>query len=273
MLFLTLLFAAVLPTSLSTDVISTNGVLDPVKDFYNKKILEAAVQSLKPLTKVMVQHTSIELKKDHVRMAPQWLQESLSDIFGLENGGRFDVVRNIWQKFAVQIIGLFQDGIKKELDIVLVRFEVNMEANMLDVVRSQLEWRKLKKRGMSDWYRNQIEKLIQMALPLLNDAAHKTTLQTKDDYGNRVGDLARTTLNAFLPEDLQIPNLSETTKNKMKLAGIGSYVREKLIAFVKLLQSKIRSFTGKAFEQFEKLIKAQIELEVRRVVKERVPFY
>ena len=277
MLILSLLFASSLEVSNEVSNSTTSvslerrGILDPVKNFYNTKIVESAISALKPGVQDMLKKMTLELKEDHVKMAPEWLQQSLAAIFGLDPNNGMSVIKNLWQRAAVKIIGLFQDGIRKELDIVLSRFEVNMEANMYEVVRTKFYWRKLGKRGIRDWYRGQIEKIIQKILPLLNDAAHKTTIQTKDDYGNRVGDVARRAFNAFLPDDLQIPDLSKSPK--YKLAGIGSYIKEKLIAFIKLLQSKIKEMTGKAFEKFEAILRVQIEVEVRRVVAKKVPFY
>eukprot|EP00835_Amoeboradix_gromovi_P006282 NODE_712_length_4879_cov_0.214435.p2 type:complete len:270 gc:universal NODE_712_length_4879_cov_0.214435:4336-3527(-) len=247
------------------------GALDPVKQFYNEKIVDSAIKGIQPALRVVIKKMTLELKEDHVQRAPEWLRDSLQSVFGLETKKGVFIVGKIWQKFAVKIISHFQSGIGYELDLIFSRYQNNLEENMLEVVKDTFYWRKLKKRGISEWYHTQIEKVIQKVLPLLYAAGHETTVEMKNDYGKRMGEVARKTLNVFLPVDLQIPDLAIAKKSTNN--GIMSSILDKLIYMLKVLQSKIRDGVSKAFADFEVFLNTQIEAEVRAKVKEKMPFY
>eukprot|EP00834_Sanchytrium_tribonematis_P001589 NODE_40_length_35084_cov_0.543519.p13 type:complete len:268 gc:universal NODE_40_length_35084_cov_0.543519:13854-13051(-) len=267
-----MLFVLLLSIYSTAIKLKKRGMLDPFKNFYNKNVIDGSIKALQPAINSTIHKMSIELKKDHIAMAPVWLRDSLEDVFGVEQKHSLNIIKSMWQKFAIKIIDLFKENIRLEVDTVLTRFEFNLEENMYETARESLYWRKLKKRDVHEWYKAQIEKIIQRVLPLLYDAAHKTTLQTKDDYGNRIGDVARKVLNSFLPNDLQIPDLRTLSKKK-EIQGINNFIVDKLVSVLRMLQDRVKRFTGKAFQDFEELLKTQIESEVRRKVKEKVPFY
>eukprot|EP00834_Sanchytrium_tribonematis_P000610 NODE_11_length_54881_cov_1.430718.p23 type:complete len:287 gc:universal NODE_11_length_54881_cov_1.430718:50231-49371(-) len=278
--------------SLSTPLASDKSPklsFDPVKDFYNKRIIESALQAVQPALKKVINSGVVDFEKEAVTKAPKWLQDTLKEVLDLDptkpmkDYGAFNRLYKYLYKYFEPILDKWTQVVKAELNLTISRFEINLNEEINTKVRQTLYWRKLAKRD--NWYHTQIEKVIKMITNLIDSAVVKTAEQSRDDYGNRIGEEARNIINWFLPDDLKIKdiiairesllsqqfdpdNLTEAEEKALR-----DFLRNKLKGLIQELQKRVQKFVAVEFQKLGDLVSNKIEAEIRVKAKALLPFY
>ena len=261
------------------------GVFDPVKDFYNKRVVEAALAAVQPTLKKLVKDGITDYEYEAATKAPQWLKQTLQEVLDLDPSkpmkdyGIFNPLYKILYQYFQPIVNKWTIAVKQELNVTISRFESNLNVEINKKVRDTLYWRRLTKRD--NWYHNEIEKIIKMISSIVDSAVLDTAIQSRDDYGNRIGQHAKDIINWFLPNDLKIDNLALSTielpdsnpDSLAQLQRIRDYLKNKLKQLVIALQQRVVSFVQVEFNRLATLIDTKIEDAIRQKCKQVLPFY
>ena len=262
------------------------GVLDPLKQFYNKKVLEFGIKRATPFVKRTVNNTIISVEKDMIKDAPQWLQGTLADLLGVshnstEVGKRFGIFQPLFDllfKVFRPIINMWKMAIKKELQIILANYERNVNSEIIKELRNRFS---IKKRGilqaLGRWYRVQVDKVIGRVVFVLNLATHTTLEQTVNDFGIRMGNRVKEIINWFMPEEWKVQDLDwvEMPVPTAKFKGFNpiAFIRNKIKEIILSMQSKLQNFVRNRFIGIESAISVIYMNGVTKAAMENLPFY
>ena len=276
------------PSTNSLSIVKARGFLDPVKEFYNKKVVEGALTAVQPALKGLISKSILDYEKDAVARAPEWLRLVLQDVLGLNplepyvDKGIYNELFKILYKYFQPILQKWTLALNRELNLTLTRFETNLNEEINKKVRDTLYWRRLIKRD--NWYHQEIEKVIKMISNIINKAVVTTAVQSRDDYGNKIGEHAKEVINWFLPDYLKIHDLKYKSMKMPQIADPNNmtdvellwardYLRNKLKELIIALQKIVQNSVNVQFQNLGTIITTQIEGAVRQKAKDLLPFY
>eukprot|EP00834_Sanchytrium_tribonematis_P000609 NODE_11_length_54881_cov_1.430718.p22 type:complete len:291 gc:universal NODE_11_length_54881_cov_1.430718:51258-50386(-) len=260
--------------------------LDPLKQFYNKRILELALDKSKPLIANLINQTVIETKTKMVEDSPNWVKSPLRDILGLtpsgdlpKNHGIFQPLFDLVHKCLTPILNKWKQAIAHEVEWLTTDYEANLNSEIINSLRRHFT---LRKRGFLDglgkWYRRKVNDLIVQVVKILDSATHLTLLDTKDHFARNLGDHFLTIINWFMPDEWKIYDLDWIDMPMPKSRRISHFdvlkhIRNKIKEIVLSIQKHIQNFIKAQFDKVEESISVVYYNSLIETAKEKLPFY
>ncbi len=260
-------------------------VTNPIKNYYNRNILEFAISKAQPALTKAINSTIVDAEKDFVRDAPKWLRGTLCDILQVPNEsadlgktfGLFQPLFNLLYKVFSPIVDSFKKALSYEIKSVLFQYQKALKEEINAEIRSTFS---IKKRGIlhsvGKWYRSKVDGLVARVVAILNAATYKTVQWLKNDLGNKLGKHLREIINWFMPEEWKIHDLKwapmDLPPKRSKFNPI-LYIKNKIKEIILFFQNGIQKFVDRQFDSFGNSISDLYYNTLMDVAKKSLPFY
>ena len=257
--------------------------LGPIKDFWNRKVIDRAIQSSQPFLNRTIYDEVDKLQLKLVDLSPEWLKYLLKDAMNQDsqdNPIKNKLLSGLLRVFD-PILFKFTDAIGVELALTASRLRVNLNDNIQDSIRRNYYWHRLDKRN---WYHDKIERLIQSVSGTIHLSINETMAASRDDYGNRLGDTFRDIINLFLPKHIRIRDLAiedvpypNAQGMEMNAAGLNlqiiRYLQNEIKVFICRVRINIMDQVQETLVQLNEDISRELDVALRKKAKESLPFY